>query len=116
VELTRQQLYEKGGRLAQFARWLNERGRAWPENLVAMTSVLDARMAKSAIKCLQQVAAPIRGLSVEPLHEAVTLDLAGIDWVIVGGESSHYARPFHLEWARILRDQCRRQGVAFIVK
>lgn len=109
-------LTKRPGPMARFARWLKERDIAWPDNLVAMTSVLDARMAKSAIKCLQRVPAPVRGLSVEPLLGPVKLDLEGIDWVIVGGESGHHARPFHLEWARALRDQCRAQGVAFFMK
>jgi protein gp37 len=44
------------------------------------------------------------------------LDLDGIDWVIVGGESGHRARPMNPAWARDLRDQCRRAGVAFFFK
>lgn len=40
----------------------------------------------------------------------------GIQWVIVGGESGHGARPFDLAWARTIRDQCREAGVAFFMK
>jgi protein gp37 len=40
----------------------------------------------------------------------------GIDWVIVGGESGHGARPMHPDWARSLRDQCQAAGVAFLFK
>ncbi len=109
-------LTKRPARMAKFTRWLKDRGIAWPDNLVAMTSVLDARMAKAAVKWIQRVPAKIRGLSVEPLLEPLSLDLKGIAWVIVGGESGHYARPFHLEWARDLREQCREQGVAFFVK
>lgn len=43
-------------------------------------------------------------------------DVAGIDWVIVGGESGKQARPMHPDWARSLRDQCRAAGVAFFFK
>lgn len=43
-------------------------------------------------------------------------DLPRIDWVIVGGESGPKARPMHPEWARSLRDQCRRAGVPFFFK
>lgn len=39
-----------------------------------------------------------------------------LHWVIVGGESGHQARPMHPDWARSLRDQCRRAGVAFLFK
>jgi len=40
----------------------------------------------------------------------------GVDWVIVGGESGHNARPMHPDWARSLRDQCQAAGVAFFFK
>lgn len=43
-------------------------------------------------------------------------DIPKIDWVIVGGESGHGARPLHLEWVRSLRDQCQKAGVAFFFK
>lgn len=43
-------------------------------------------------------------------------DQVGIDWVIVGGESGHGARPMHPDWARSLRDQCQAAGVAFLFK
>lgn len=46
---------------------------------------------------------------IGPMH-------AGIDWVIVGGESGHGARPMHPDWARSLRDQCDAAGVAFMFK
>lgn len=39
-----------------------------------------------------------------------------IDWVIVGGESGHHARPMHPDWARSLRDQCQAAGVPFLFK
>jgi protein gp37 len=42
--------------------------------------------------------------------------LAGIDWVIGGGESGHGARPMHPDWARSLRDQCAAAGVPFLFK
>jgi protein gp37 len=43
-------------------------------------------------------------------------DQLGIDWVIVGGESGHEARPMHPDWARSIRDQCVKWGVAFHFK
>lgn len=109
-------LSKRPARMAEFARWLeSEHGIAWPGNLVAMTSVIDRRMAR-AVDHLRRVPAKIRGISAEPLIEPVDLDLAGIDWLIVGGESGKHARPFDLAWARHLRDQCRAKGVAFFCK
>jgi protein gp37 len=109
-------LTKRPNRMAKFAKYLKEQGCEWPSNLVAMTSVLDQRMGLTGVAQLRRVPAAIRALSVEPLWERVKLDLEGIDWVIVGGESGPYARPFDLNWARDLRDLCRKQGVAFFVK
>ncbi|MGJ8641831.1 MAG: DUF5131 family protein [Luteolibacter sp.] len=111
-----QWLTKRPARMAEFAGWLqSEHGLDWPTNLVAMTSVTN-RATRSRIDELKGVPAAVRGLSVEPLVEDVTLDLDGIDWVIVGGESGNNARPFDLAWARSLRDQCHASGVAFFVK
>lgn len=44
------------------------------------------------------------------------LDLAGIDWVIVGGESGPKSRPMDVTWVREVRDKCRAAGVAFFFK
>ncbi|MCC5850355.1 MAG: DUF5131 family protein, partial [Verrucomicrobia bacterium] len=92
-----------------------------PPNLCAMTTMTGAdRQNLVRLGKLKEVDAHIRGLSVEPLWERIPsekLDLTGIDWLIVGGESgSKDARPFDLAWARELRDHCREQGVAFFCK
>ena len=56
-------------------------------------------------------------LSLEPLLGPMPhLDLRGIDWVIVGGESGPGARPMDPEWVLDIRDQCRRAGVPFFFK
>jgi protein gp37 len=56
-------------------------------------------------------------LSIEPLLEDLgTLDLDGIHWVIVGGESGNGARPMHPDWARSIRDQCVEAKVPFFFK
>jgi protein gp37 len=61
--------------------------------------------------------AAVRFLSVEPLLENLgTLDLHGISWVIVGGESGNGARPMHKEWALSVRNDCRKAGVPFFFK
>ena len=59
----------------------------------------------------------VKFLSVEPLLGPLpNLDLRGIDWVIVGGESGPGARPMAAEWVKEIRDQCRRANVAFFFK
>ena len=56
-------------------------------------------------------------MSVEPLLENLgPINLKGIDWVIVGGESGHHARPMNEAWVRSLRDQCVAENVAFFFK
>ena len=90
--------------------------RAPPSHVWLGVSVED-RLRVSRIRHLQQAPAGIRFLSVEPLLGPVgTLDLNGIDWVIVGGESGPRARPMQPEWAREIRDQCVAAGVPFFFK
>ena len=56
-------------------------------------------------------------LSIEPLLEDLeTIDLKGIDWVIVGGESGHGARPMEEEWVLRIKQQCRADNVPFFFK
>ncbi len=72
---------------------------------------------KSRIDILRNTPAAIRFLSLEPLLEDFgELNLTGIDWVIVGGESGPEARPMHPDWARSLRDQCIAAGVPYLFK
>jgi protein gp37 len=66
---------------------------------------------------LRTAPACVRFLSVEPLLEDLgVIDLNGIHWVIVGGESGHGARPMHAAWVRSVRDQCQAAGVKFFFK
>jgi protein gp37 len=66
---------------------------------------------------LRDAPAAVRFLSVEPLLEDLgKIDLTGISWVIVGGESGHGARPMQPEWVRSIRDQCDDAGVSFFFK
>ncbi len=101
--------------MGQFAELIG----GFPSNVCAMTSVTSSRNL-SRVDALRTVDAQVRGLSIEPLWEPVAdrIDLTGIDWVIVGGESGAKAnvKPFHLEWASQLRDLCEKQGVAFFMK
>jgi protein gp37 len=67
----------------------------------------------SRIRHLREAPASIRFLSIEPLIGPVgKLDLSGIDWVIVGGESGPGARPMKKEWVYKIRDQCQASRVA----
>ena len=80
-------------------------------------SVEDRKYGVPRIGHLQTAYAGVRFLSIEPLLEDIgELDLRGISWVIVGGESGAKARPFDINWAREVVRQCREQGVACFVK
>jgi protein gp37 len=66
---------------------------------------------------LRQTGAHLKFISIEPLLGPLgTLDLRGIDWVIVGGESGPGARPMNPEWVADIRNLCVRAGVAFFFK
>jgi len=66
---------------------------------------------------LKMVPAQMRYLSLEPLLSPIPrLDLTGIDWVIVGGESGPFARPMNTDWVREIRDWTLAQGKAFWFK
>jgi protein gp37 len=80
-------------------------------------SVEDRKYGLPRVKDLSQSAASVRFLSVEPLLEDLgPVNLAGIDWMIVGGESGPGARPMAKEWVLSLLDQCRKQRVKFFFK
>ena len=91
----------------------------FPANVCAMTTVTSTKTLSRA-DALREVNAAVRGLSLEPLWEPLAdkIDLTGIDWVIVGGESGARANVelFPVEWAIELRDRCREEGVAFFLK
>ena len=71
----------------------------------------------SRVRHLREAPAGVRFLSIEPMIGPVgRLDLTGIDWVIVGGESGPRARPIEPEWVRDVRDQCVDANVAFFFK
>ena len=80
-------------------------------------SVEDRKHGLPRVKHLQQVPAKVRFLSIEPLLEGLgQIDLSGISWVIVGGESGPGARPMNKEWVISIRDQCRQWNVPFFFK
>jgi protein gp37 len=79
-------------------------------------SIEDDRVVDRA-DILRQVPAAVRFLSLEPLLGPLpSLDLTGIDWVIVGGESGPDCRPMRKEWVLELRDRCQAAGVPFFFK
>lgn len=79
---------------------------------------VEDRKALARIRHLRELpGATRRFLSIEPLLEDLgELDLTGIDWVIVGGESGPGARPIEIEWVRSIRNQCFAAGVPFHFK
>src|SRR5205085_6142462 len=88
----------------------------WPSNLWMGVSVESSRY-RFRLDHLRSVDAAVRFLSAEPLLGPLHgLDLDGIQWVIVGGESGQNARPMDSAWAVDLRDQCLDAGVPFFFK
>jgi protein gp37 len=80
-------------------------------------SVEDRKHGFSRIDLLRDAPATVRFLSIEPLLEDLgEMNLEGIHWVIVGGESGHGARPMHPSWVESLRDQCQTAGIPFFFK
>jgi protein gp37 len=108
-------LTKRSSRLRDYliSRYGETRG---PAHIWCGVSVED-RQAASRIKHLQAAPAGVRFLSIEPLLGPVgEVNLTGIDWVIVGGESGPGARPVDVAWVRSVRDQCAFQHVAFFFK
>ncbi len=80
-------------------------------------SVENRRHGLPRIAHLQQIPGITRFLSIEPLLEELgPLNLDGIHWVIVGGESGRRPRPMEADWVRSIRDQCFAAGVPFFFK
>ena len=109
---TFQVLTKRAERLAEYFA-----GKQIPPNAWIGVSVEDRRHGVPRIELLRSVAARIRFLSIEPLLEDLgELDLSGIQWVIVGGESGADARPMQAAWVRRIRTMCEAQGVRFFFK
>jgi protein gp37 len=108
---TFQVLTKRSRRLREMASRL-----PWPRNIWIGVSVENERVL-ARIDDLRQVPASVRFLSCEPLLGPMErLDLAGIAWVIVGGESGPGARPMKPEWVESILKQCRQAEVAFFFK
>jgi len=110
-----QVLTKRSSRLRNYVNKRYGDGEA-PMNIWLGVSVEDSSK-RSRIKHLQDTAAGIRFLSIEPLiGPAGNLNLDDIHWVIVGGESGPGARPIEEEWVTDVRDQCLREQVPFFFK
>jgi protein gp37 len=106
-----QVLTKRAERLEQIGASLS-----WPANVWQGVSVENAAYAWRADH-LRRTGARVKFLSVEPLLGPLPeIDLTGIDWVIVGGESGPGARPMQAEWAEALLARCRSAGVRFFFK
>lgn len=91
-------------------------GGSSPRHIWLGVSVEDAAHT-SRIEHLKQINSDARFISFEPLLGPIgDVDLGGIHWVIVGGESGDDARPMHPDWARSIRDQCASSSVPFFFK
>ena len=104
--------------LTKRARRLRELGDSlpWASNIWQGVSVEREDVAWR-IDELRRVPAEVRFLSLEPLIGPLdSLDIRGIHWVIVGGESGPGARPMQKSWVTSIRDQCRRAAVPFFFK
>ena len=106
-----QLLTKRSERLMQLSPSLD-----WSKNVWMGVSV-ENRDYTFRIDHLKKCAAAIKFLSLEPLLGPLPeLELEGIDWVIVGGESGPGARPLHEEWVIDMRDQCLSAGIPFFFK
>lgn len=110
-EHTFQVLTKRSKRLVELSDEL-----VWSENVWMGVSIEDERVLER-VDHLRLVPATVRFLSCEPLIGPLDrLDLNGIHWVIVGGESGPRSRPMQGEWVRTIRQNCERSGVSFFFK
>lgn len=106
-----QVLTKRSDRLLELSTKLN-----WDEQIWMGVSVENEQY-MHRIDDLRKTEAAVKFLSLEPLLGPLPkLNLKGIDWVIVGGESGPGARPMNPKWATELRDQCLRANVPFFFK
>jgi len=108
---TFQVLTKRSARLSELDKQID-----WPENVWMGVSV-ENRDYEYRIDHLRQTRAAIKFLSLEPLLGPLPeLNLGGIQWVIVGGESGPGARPMGPSWVLNIRDQCQSAGIPFFFK
>lgn len=106
-----QVLTKRSDRLVQIANELN-----WTSNIWMGVSVENQKYSYR-IEDLNTVPAKTKFLSIEPLLGPINnLQLSNINWVIVGGESGHGARPVKYEWIDIIRKECTEMQIPFFFK
>lgn len=116
IEKTPQHRYQiltkRADRMAEYFSTRNVPANAW------LGVTVDVKTSKSRIEALRSIRnVPIRFLSCEPLLEDLgCLNLDGIDWIIVGGESGLQARPMKEEWVINIKNQVETAGKAFFFK
>lgn len=108
---TFQVLTKRGERLAEISDKL-----PWPPNVWMGVSVEDQRVT-DRMDYLRTTGAQVKFVSLEPLIGPLeNLDLTGIHWAIVGGESGPGSRPIEIDWVRSIREQCKQADVRFFFK
>lgn len=108
---TFQVLTKRSARLARLAPDL-----PWPKHIWAGVSI-ESDQYYWRLRHLRLVPAAVRFISAEPLLGPLThIDLTGLSWVIVGGESGHGHRPCEADWVRAIRDKCVQDGIPFFFK
>jgi protein gp37 len=113
---TYQVLTKRSARMAELLRTRLSFAAALP-HIWWGVSVENQRYGLPRIDDLRGTPARTRFLSIEPLLEDLgPVDLSGIHWVIVGGESGHGARPMERNWVISIRKQCRKNRVPFFFK
>ena len=111
LQHTYQILTKRSKRLSEISKEL-----IWTPNIWIGTSI-ENNSVIYRIDELRTVPASIRFLSCEPLLGPLeNLDLNGVSWVIVGGESGPRARPMEEEWVWNIKEQCSEKGIAFFFK
>ena len=106
---------EKGSFRDQQKQWVQPATMPLPNVWIGVSIESDQYCFRADL--LRETPAAVRFLSLEPLLSALpSLDLAGIDWVIAGGESGPKARPMHPDWVRDIRDQCITADIPFFFK
>jgi protein gp37 len=110
-----QVLTKRAARMRSWARrhpWVENTSNIW-----LGVSVEDRKHGLPRVEALRGTVAALRFLSIEPLLEDLgSVDLTGIDWVIVGGESGPHARPMDAAWVRPIRAACVAATVPFFFK
>ncbi len=104
-------LTKRAERMAEYFKTRSIPGNVW------LGVTVEAKSSRFRIDLLRNLSASVKFLSCEPLVEDIgNIDLTGIDWVIVGGESGPQARPMKEEWALNIMKQVEDQGARFFFK